>query len=155
MNAICSSSLVNKQPGGLAMVYCSNSLVSNQICYRSTSFPIQIYRRKDGIQVMLPFFKYGKRHLVMNGELGLWSQSETVNCFECKTITFMLGSEDQGSPKKAKQNKKKKNFRAFHDHHRVHLSQNIETVTMLLAASSVCQHTAIKENRRCRQCNQI
>ena len=43
----------------------------------------------------------------MNGKLGLWSQSETVNCFECKTITFTLGSEDQGSPKKAKQNKKK------------------------------------------------
>ena len=75
----------------------------------------------------------------MNGKLGLWSQSETVNCFECKTITFILGSEDQGSPKKAKQNKKKKkNFRAFHDHLRVHLSQDIETVTMLLAASSVC-----------------
>ena len=154
MNAICSSSLVNKQPGGLAMVYCPNSLVSNQIYYRSTSFPIQIYRRKDGIQVMLLFFKYGKRHLVMNDKLGLWSQSETVNCFECKTITFMLGSEDQGSPKKAKQNKKK-NFRAFHDHLRVHLSQNTETVTVLLAASSVCQHTAIKENRHCRQCNQI
>ena len=113
MNAICSSSLVNKQPGGLAMVHCSNSLVSNQICYRSTSFPIQIYRRKDSIQVMLPFFKYGKRHLVMNGELGLWSQSETVNCFECKTITFMLGSEDQGSPKKAKQNKKKRILEPF------------------------------------------
>ena len=108
MNAICSSSLVNKQPSGLAMVHCPNSLVSNQIYYRSTSFPIQIYRRKDGIQVMLPFFKYGKRHLVMNGKLGLWSQSETVNCFERKTITFILGSEDQGSPKKAKQNKTKK-----------------------------------------------
>lgn len=62
---------------------------------------------------MLPFFKYGKRHLVMNGELGLWSQSETVNCFECKTITFMLGSEDQGSPKKAKQNKKKRILEPF------------------------------------------
>ena len=97
MNAICSSSLVNKQPGGLAMVYCPTSLVSNQIYYRSTSFPIQIYRRMDGIQVMLPFFKYGKRHLVMNDKLGLWSQSETVNCFECIIITFMLGSEDQGS----------------------------------------------------------
>ena len=44
----------------------------------------------------------------MNGKLGLWSQSETVNCFECKTITFILGSEDQGSPKKARQNKTKK-----------------------------------------------
>ena len=43
----------------------------------------------------------------MNDKLGLWSQSETVNCFERKTITFMLGSEDQGSPKKAKQNKTK------------------------------------------------
>ena len=97
MNAICSSSLLNKQLGGLAMVYCPRSLVSKQIYYRSTSFPIQIYHRMDGTQVLLPFFKYGKRHLVMNNKPGLWSQSETANYFEWIRITFILGSEDQGS----------------------------------------------------------
>ena len=51
----------------------------------------------DGIQVMLPFSKYGKRHLVMNNKPRVWSQSETANYFEWIIITFILGSEDQGS----------------------------------------------------------
>ena len=53
VNAICFSSLVNKRPfGGLGMVCCPSSLVSNQK-----------YHRIDGI--LLESSKYGKRQLVM------------------------------------------------------------------------------------------
>jgi len=51
----------------------------------------------DGIQVMLPFSKYGKRHWVMNNKPGVWSQSETAIYFERIIITSILGSEDQGN----------------------------------------------------------